>query len=242
VLCNPFGQEAIRSHRMFRVLADRLSRDGLYVLRFDYYGTGDAAGEDHEGDIEGWIDDLLRANDEAVRLSGCTRCSWLGLRLGASIAALASAKTAVSPDQLVLWDPIIDGAAYLTELAHAHITESAAVYGARWLIENRLRDRALVESDTEAIGFPLTPILKSQLRQMSLTSFNATHAGRVDLFCESATGSISELQQRLVSNGIDVSTHWIPTEIDWMTTEAMNTSLVPVQALEQIAVSLLGHP
>ncbi|TFW03101.1 alpha/beta hydrolase, partial [Oxalobacteraceae bacterium OM1] len=39
LICNPFGQEAIRSHRVLRVIADQLARRGHYVLRFDYFGT-----------------------------------------------------------------------------------------------------------------------------------------------------------------------------------------------------------
>src|SRR4051812_43750768 len=35
LLCNPFGQEAVRSHRVYRVLAERLARGGIAVLRFD---------------------------------------------------------------------------------------------------------------------------------------------------------------------------------------------------------------
>ena len=45
VLCNPMGQEAVRVHRMYRVLADRLNRAGLHVLRFDWFGSGDSAGD-----------------------------------------------------------------------------------------------------------------------------------------------------------------------------------------------------
>jgi alpha/beta superfamily hydrolase len=79
VLCNPFGQEAVRCHRMFRILAERLSTDGLSVLRFDYFGTGDSSGADDEGDIACWIDDILQADAEAVRRSGSTRSFWFGL-------------------------------------------------------------------------------------------------------------------------------------------------------------------
>ena len=44
LLCNPFGEEASRSHRTFRVLATQLERTGFSVLRFDYSGTGDSLG------------------------------------------------------------------------------------------------------------------------------------------------------------------------------------------------------
>ncbi len=238
VLCNPFGQEAIRSHRMYRVLADRLSRDGLHVLRFDYYGTGDSAGEDHEGDIDGWVDDVLQASGEAILRSGCARCSWFGLRLGASLAALASGRPARPPNRLVLWDPVIDGGSYLAELANAHIAAGKEAYGYRWAMESRLRDRVSAESDTEALGFTLTDTLKRQFRAMSLSSFDATSAGRIALFWGSTAGNASGFQQHLVAKGIGVSIARIQTGIDWATNEALNSAIVPIEALQSIAASL----
>ena len=44
LLCNPFGEEASRAHRTYRVLATQLERAGFPVLRFDYSGTGDSLG------------------------------------------------------------------------------------------------------------------------------------------------------------------------------------------------------
>ena len=238
VLCNPFGQEAIRCHRMLRVLADRLSRDGLHVLRFDYYGTGDSAGDDHEGDIDGWIDDVLQANQEVIRRSGCGQSSLFGLRLGASLAALASCKLAKPPNRLVLWDPVIDGPDYLAELANAHIAAAKAGYGLRWDIEEQLRNMASAETDAEALGFPLGNALKRQLRGLSLSSFDATRARYITLLYGRITNHIGDLRQHLVARGIDVSLTHIQTEIDWTTNEALNSAIVPLEALQSIAASL----
>ena len=54
LICNPFGQEAIRAQRSLRVVAERLSRQGVPSLRFDYFGTGDSPGED--GSVQGLLD------------------------------------------------------------------------------------------------------------------------------------------------------------------------------------------
>ena len=238
VLCNPFGQEAIRCHRMFRVLADRLSREGLHVLRFDYYATGDSSGDDNEGDIDGWIDDVLQANEEVIRRSGCAHSSWFGLRLGASLAALASGRLAKPPDRLVLWDPVIDGADYVAELANAHIAAAKADYGSRWEIESRLRDMASAESNTEALGFPLTSALKGQLRALSASSFKSSRAGHISLFFGRNSNHLTSLRQHLVASKIEVNATQIPTEIDWTTNEALNSAIVPLEALQSITALL----
>src|SRR5690606_26993210 len=90
LLCNPFGQEAIRSHRVFAVLADRLAQRGVPVLRFDYHGTGDSPGDDDVGEMDGWAADILAAQDELDTLARPAQRVWIGLRLGALLCATAS--------------------------------------------------------------------------------------------------------------------------------------------------------
>ena len=48
-------------------------------------------------------------------MAGIARISIVGLRVGASVAALTAAT--IRPHRLVLWDPIVDGASELAALA-----------------------------------------------------------------------------------------------------------------------------
>jgi pimeloyl-ACP methyl ester carboxylesterase len=107
VFCPPFGLEYQRSHRTARLLAQRLAAAGCDVLRFDYYGTGDSAGEDHEFDPDGAVDDALSAIEEAQDLGKARKVTLVGLRDGAGVA-LRAAAAAPAVDRLVLWDPVDD--------------------------------------------------------------------------------------------------------------------------------------
>ena len=238
LLCNPFGQEAIRSQRMFKVLSDRLSRNGVSVLRFDYYATGDSAGEDHEGDIEGWTADVLQAHAELVRRSGGARCSWFGLRLGASLAALATLRMVGRPPHLVLWDPVVDGAGYLADLARAHVEGAKASWGPRWVIEESLRRKAMVESETEALGFPLTERLKLQLREITASSFGPVRAARVTRFSSRSPDHLNEFDRALAAPGREVWVRPIHAEIDWTTNEAMNSAVAPFEDINNVAAAI----
>ncbi len=58
LICNPLGQEAIRVHRLLRLLAESLARKGIATLRFDYFGSGDSDGDDAEATLDDWIASL----------------------------------------------------------------------------------------------------------------------------------------------------------------------------------------
>lgn len=115
LLCNPIGQEQIRSYRCLRQLADRLSAAGLHVFRFDYYGTGDSWGSMDDASVQKWVSNVGQAADELKAMSAVNRISVLGIRFGAVLAAIAS-KERCDIAKLYLWDPVTDGRAYLDEL------------------------------------------------------------------------------------------------------------------------------
>lgn len=123
VLCAPFGDEAIRAHRPFFRLADRLSLIGVPSLRFDYYGTGDSAGEGDEISLTRWEQDVQLATQTLINMSGISAVILLGVRLGALVASRAA--RLVSPDGLVLWDPISSGQAYWDEVTEQSLPSQA---------------------------------------------------------------------------------------------------------------------
>ncbi|CAN5451406.1 hypothetical protein BH11PSE11_BH11PSE11_02610 [soil metagenome] len=239
LLCNPFGQEAIRSHRLFRVLADQLARQGFHVLRFDYFGTGDSAGEDGEGEMEGWGRDILSADEELRRGCHCSRISWFGLRLGASMAALASRSSSTPLNCLLLWDPVVDGSWYMKELAAGHIDAARDAFGARWSFDQKLRDAAMTATESEALGFALTPELRKQLGLLSAQRLATAEAKSIALLAAPELPELAKLQKQLEYFGKPLSTHLVENKINWLSNEAMGSSIAPVELLKTV-VSLLG--
>jgi pimeloyl-ACP methyl ester carboxylesterase len=119
VFCAPWGPEYTFSHGVFRRLALNLAAGGYHVLRFDYFGAGDSAGESTEADLEGWGTDIDTAIDELKSMAGALRVSLVGARIGAALAAEVAARR-IDIDRLVLWDPVVVGRSYLDELDLKH--------------------------------------------------------------------------------------------------------------------------
>lgn len=240
LLCNPFGQEAIRCHRLMRVLGDRLARMGFAVLRFDYFGTGDADGDDAQGDLESCIADVIAADGELARLSGCVRRSWFGLRTGGTLAALASARAAQPPASLVLWDPVTDGRGYLAELRLAH--ETALRQGAAGLATTyRLSKPGACppEPGDELLGFPVPARLREQFLSLDAACLGQARAGSVHLITaqEPDAGAPAPAGE----DRARIRGHAIPARIAWANDEAMNSAIVPAEALQAI-VDCLAEP
>ncbi len=157
VLCHPFGQEFVLAHRAFHGFARLLADAGFATLRFDWWGTGDSHGDFADARLETWRRDLALALATVRERVRCDDVALAGMRLGATLAALAGAAEELAA--LVLWDPVVDGPDFLRELAVANWREThrAGTPPERF-------DAPL----TEASGFPVGDALRDELRALDL--------------------------------------------------------------------------
>lgn len=107
------GRDARCGHKPLRLLAEQLAAMGFPVLRYDHPGQGDslplAEGEEA---LEAWTDGVARAAKALREAAGLDEVVLVGLRLGATLAALAQAEAA----GIVLLAPVILGRRWLREL------------------------------------------------------------------------------------------------------------------------------
>lgn len=164
VLSHPFAEEKLWSHRVFVSLARALAARGHAVLRFDYHGAGDSDGRSGDSSLETHLADLTGAVDTlAARLPALERIGLIGLRLGASFAARLAERAAdgIGPvplrgAPLVLWDPVLDGEAYLQEVLRANLSAQLATHGkvleTREVMSQRILSGGVVNVDGYEIG------------------------------------------------------------------------------------------
>jgi uncharacterized protein len=224
VLCYPWGQEYLRAHRAFVQLATRLAGRGYPVLRFDYLGCGDSSGDPEAGDVERWVADIASAARELRTQPGVRRIGLVGMRLGASLAALA---TAADADALVLWDPIPDGGSYIEEVRamQQQMLRFSHVDPKLGLPEGGERE--------EVLGFPLTARQRTGIEGIDLLGLRKAPARRVLLLETDARPENVRLREHLASLAAEVEHLGMAERKLWLA-EPMQ-GIVPFKLIEQVA-------
>lgn len=228
LLCNPFGEEAARVHRAYRVLAGKLQDAGYATLRFDYSGTGDSSGEAADCTVENWLDDLEAAIGELRRQSGSSRVVLVGLRFGATLAALCAQREHLRVAQLVLWDPVVRGDHYLQELAGMHRAYMNEELGERW--QTPSPSGGLFP--TEALGMPISDALASQMAAIDIAA-TLPRANHVTVL---STRDSADLQRLRSQWEACPALDWIDVigGTSWNSDAALNSALVPAKEIATI--------
>ena len=225
LLCYPGVQEYNMAHWAFRRLSSMLAREGFHVMRFDWSGTGDSWGETTDGSVERWLDDVSEAAQELRDTSGAESLSIVGMRLGAAIAAIACGKASIA-DELILWDPVVEGRKYVAELEVFDSKENM-----------RLLHDATPARD-ELAGFPFTPALRSSLMSIDLRTKPPTGARRVAIVASSDRGDHRDLRDVLVRTGVKVSYDCVPEDPSDANEGQNGSALLPRRSLAAIVERL----
>jgi pimeloyl-ACP methyl ester carboxylesterase len=228
VLCYPWGQEYLRAHRSMRQLANLLSAAGNHVFRFDYFGTGDSAGEMQDADLAGWEQDIETAMQELMDTTGATKVSLAGLRIGGTLAARVAIRKPRLVDSLVLWDPVIAGEEHLSELTHS---EAQQPRGGR----NNLPRPAERGGGHEVLGFPLTQRLQDGIRAIDLTALAPSLPARTLVVSSHDVPSHAGFREALARHpGGAVPFEHVDSLYAWLQYQDLGAGAIPTSVLDRI--------
>lgn len=100
--------------------AKKFSDLGYSCMILDPYGTGDSEGELADASWETWHADAMTAVQWCEQKSSAPVVLW-GLRLGALLALDLAAAHPGKFRKLLLWQPVINGKTFLTQILRARI-------------------------------------------------------------------------------------------------------------------------
>jgi uncharacterized protein len=231
LLCRPIGQEAIRSSAMYRVLAERLAREGCTVARFDYHGTGDAPGEEGQQTLAQWIHDTLAAH-QALIASGHRKITWFGMRLGANLSLEALRLSQQAPQQLVLWEPVVDGPTYLDQLLAGHREELSREFGYAWprlLTLNKVVEPSL---PGHVLGFDYNSTLVNEIRAINGLNLRPALRRGVHIHCAFRQDDEQHANTLPESSHLHIST--VQTMTNWLSSQALGSAITPPDAVQTL--------
>lgn len=206
VFCSPWGREEISAHQSIRSWAGQLAAEGWPVLHFDYEGCGDSSGSALEPDAWlRWQQSVHHAVDELKELTGVHSVCLIGIRVGATLAALVGASR-YDVSSLIAVAPVVKGRGYVRELMALQMA------GATRDEMPMLNGLELFQSG----GFVMAQSARDALAAVDLTQLQEQPAPRV-LLLERDDMPVSDLWcKALLAQGIEVEQLVLPGYLGMM--------------------------
>jgi exosortase A-associated hydrolase 2 len=221
VYLHPFAEEMNKSRRMAALQARALAALGVGVLQIDLHGCGDSSGEFADARWEGWKRDIDAARAWLGERLGRPAGLW-GLRLGALLALDYAARTPEVPPRMLLWQPVISGAAFLNQFLRMRIAADLLQDGATNGGTKALRESLDKGKPLEIAGYELAPALAAALDPLD-PSVLAPRGCRIDWFEVTAAPdrplppAANRIAATWRAQGIDLGVHLVHGEPFWST-------------------------
>lgn len=220
VICNPLGQEYMRSHKAIRRLAQGLSDSGYHVLRFDYIGTGDSYKYEDEISLKDLLSNVEHSIAELKDSCGIDKIVVVGLRFGAALATIVSQYTLI--ERMVLWNPVYYGESYLKEISVSYNN---------WLFGAFAKSKKTPGVSFESHGFTMNKKLYSDIKSYKIENIISEHESKILIVHrENTLNGMLDKTFKGTTEYIDSidGEFWIKME------DEINKSLVPVQEINAI--------
>jgi len=152
VIVPPLFEELARTRKLLVNAAREFAGAGFNVVRFDYYGTGLS-----EGRFEDFTPSQATRDLEKVvsfcRERGAQKISLLGFRYGAYLAAQYASRFQV--ERVVVWEPVLDPAAYMAEFLKSTAVDQIMTYGEVRFSQKELMDQLSRDGRILVSGYAL---------------------------------------------------------------------------------------
>jgi uncharacterized protein len=231
--CAPLLQEGIRCQRALWSLSETLAAAGIDVLRFDWFGSGDSAGTSADIVVPGLVDDLASAESFMRSSAALPGPRLLALR-SAALPLLAHASRRREPVDVVLWAPVLDGAALAASWREQHRRQLH--------VAGRFLSAETASDDDELLGFVLDRDLLDDVGTLQGKNL-LLPAGSKLLLAHWASSPVDEsfvAAQRAAGVAVECLELDDADEPDWDDPDGFETQIFPRRAVNRLAGQLAG--
>lgn len=235
VVAPPFLMEFQRNYRREVLLGKALAARGIPTLRFSYRGQGHSAGDPAALGFPAAVADTQAAVAHLRARAGVEQVVLVATRLATVVGAAAAEAAAV--ERLVGWDPIVQGGAWLRELARAAKVQAMRDDEAA---PGSLDEQLTEHGETEVLGSSLYPALHDSVAEVSLVGSAAglssvllVQFGRPDKIKKALTSVVDELAGAVVTGVSEEESWWATRRADYFQAESdrpLTRELIPLTA------------
>lgn len=219
-----FAEEMNKSRRMIAMQSRILAKQGYAVLVIDLFGTGDSAGDFREATWSIWLENI--ADGIAwLKKQGAINISLWGLRLGALLSMDFAGRNAGLIDQLIAWQPVVNGDTFVTQFLRLRI--AAAMMNSPPLQEKTtdLKRQLIGGEYLEIAGYYLNPDLIRPLltlRAIELDLRGIKDIAIIELLANEDTlpsAATQKFFEQLLAQGVSASFSKLVGENFWASQE-----------------------
>ncbi len=212
VFCSPTFEEKTKTYRILVNFARLLALNGYYVLRFDCQGEGDSDGDFDQADIKTRTADIKVAISKLKEKSNLTKISVLGLRLGASLAVLATKDMEIR--SLILWEPVANIKNYLYDFLRGNLAHQLLIHKKILINRDQLVNKMLTGEKVNVDGWELT---KSLWEQGELVNFfeDLSQTQKPVLLVSLSGNKINSELETIVSQKPNIVRETLKPEFTW---------------------------
>lgn len=163
----PLAEEMNRCRQMVAIQAREFSKLGYGCLLLDLYGTGDSEGEYQDGNWDIYLADI-NAGLRWIAAKGYDHIRLWALRHGAFLA-LDLARTVPALRKILLWQPVLNGKAAVTQILRIALAGSLSEQDKISMTE--LRSRIQEDKAVELSGYETPASLLSVLETKHISSY-----------------------------------------------------------------------
>jgi hypothetical protein len=247
VLCYPavFEGPSDFYRQIYATFARKLASIGYYILRFNYMGTGDSAGNFEDATVESRVSDIMRAIVLLKEKSGIRRIGLLGMGLGATWAGLAAVESTIRVDPLIFWEPVVDAEKlfdinFRQAIALQNVLFHEILFDRKQIVESIISNGS-AEYDGYQLnainGYPISRSFYIQSINVDLPTYIRRYAGnmliiQIDRNILPYRNELMDLANSCRHDGKSIDLLRIKEPIPWWTLGSEKRILEPVQLLD----------
>lgn len=168
---HPFAEEMNRSRRIAALQARAFAAMGFAVLQVDLFGCGDSSGDFGDASWEIWKHDIHLARRWLEEQAGGQVGLW-GLRTGATLALDVARTSTDSIAALLLWQPVLHGALFLTQFLRMRLTADMLGFDGKKSGDTAtLRAKLVAGEPVEVAGYELAPEMAAAIDSIDVASW-----------------------------------------------------------------------